>query len=66
MAIRGQNDEEYNRLIELIEKGENFDKFGDDHKFAKYKTIWKNLKVVSTRGGNPIYNGNLLVPPKIR
>ena len=52
MAIRGEEDEEYRRLIKAIEDGENFENFEEGHEFAKYKSEWKNLKVIKTRGGD--------------
>ena len=50
--MRGQDDEEYKRLMELIEEGRNFKNVDENHAFANFKSAWKNLNFLNTRGDN--------------
>ena len=63
MGERAQEDTDYVELIRKITTGTNFDKLPAEHAHKCYAEKWKDLRIVSTVGGDLVYLDNLLVPP---
>ena len=64
MAIDGNNDISYKRMLDALNEGVEFDQLAHDHPLRDYGNVWTHLALLDTEGGPLItVHGDCIVPP---